>query len=52
MNVVDSSGWLEYLAEGPNADFLLPAGDAQADSETHIAEYIINTLQKLLDEPS
>lgn len=21
MNVVDSSGWLEYLAEGPNADF-------------------------------
>ncbi len=21
MNVVDSSGWLEYLAEEPNADF-------------------------------
>ncbi len=21
MNVVDSSGWLEYLADGPNADF-------------------------------
>ena len=21
MNVVDSSGWLEFLAEGPNADF-------------------------------
>ena len=21
MNVVDSSGWLEYFAEGPNADF-------------------------------
>ena len=25
MNVVDSSGWLEYLADGPNADFLAPA---------------------------
>ena len=21
MNVVDSSGWLEYFANGPNADF-------------------------------
>ncbi len=21
LNVVDSSGWLEYLADGPNADF-------------------------------
>lgn len=25
MNVVDSSGWLEYLAEGSNADFFAPA---------------------------
>ncbi len=25
MNVVDSSGWLEYLAEGQNADFFAPA---------------------------
>ncbi len=25
MNVVDSSGWLEYLADGPNADFFAPA---------------------------
>jgi len=24
-NVVDSSGWLEYLAEEPNADFFAPA---------------------------
>ena len=24
MNVVDSSGWLEYLAEGPNAGFFAP----------------------------
>jgi toxin FitB len=25
MNVVDSSGWLEYLADGPNAGFFAPA---------------------------
>lgn len=24
MNVVDSSGWLEYFAEGQNADFFAP----------------------------
>lgn len=24
-NVVDSAGWLEYLAEAPNADFFAPA---------------------------
>ena len=25
MNVVDSSGWLEYFADGPQADFFAPA---------------------------
>jgi len=25
MNVVDTSGWLEYFAEGKNADFFAPA---------------------------
>lgn len=25
MNLVDSCGWLEYLAEGPNAAFFAPA---------------------------
>jgi len=25
MNVVDLSGWLEYFANGPNADFFAPA---------------------------
>jgi predicted nucleic acid-binding protein len=25
MNVVDSNGWLEYYADGPNADFFAPA---------------------------
>jgi predicted nucleic acid-binding protein len=31
MNVVDSSGWLEYLAGGPNATFFAPAVEATAD---------------------
>ncbi|MEA1959489.1 MAG: type II toxin-antitoxin system VapC family toxin [Chloroflexota bacterium] len=25
MNIVDSSGWLEYFADGKNADFFAPA---------------------------
>lgn len=25
MNVIDSCGWLEYFADGPNADFFAPA---------------------------
>ena len=29
MNIVDSSGWLEYFADGPNADrFAAPLGNA------------------------
>ena len=28
MNVVDSSGWLEYFAGGPNAGFFAPALEA------------------------
>ena len=24
MNVVDSSGWLEFFADGPSADFFAP----------------------------
>ena len=31
MNVVDSSGWLEYLAEGSNADFFAPAVEDTGD---------------------
>ncbi|MBI3247309.1 MAG: type II toxin-antitoxin system VapC family toxin [Deltaproteobacteria bacterium] len=31
MNVVDSSGWLEYFADGPNADFFAPPITATAD---------------------
>jgi predicted nucleic acid-binding protein len=28
MNVVDSCAWLEYFADGPNADFFMPAIEA------------------------
>ena len=31
MNVVDSSGWLEYFAGGPNADFFAAAVEAIDD---------------------
>ncbi len=31
MNVVDSSAWLEYFANGPNADFFAPAIEKTAD---------------------
>jgi predicted nucleic acid-binding protein len=37
MNVVDSSGWLEYFADGPNADFFAPAIE-------HAGDLIIPTL--------
>ena len=37
MNVVDSSGWLEYLADGPNADFF-------ADSILATANLLVPTL--------
>jgi predicted nucleic acid-binding protein len=31
MNVVDSSGWLEYFADGPNADYFAPAIEDVSD---------------------
>lgn len=31
MNLVDSSGWLEYFADGPNAKFFAPAVEATKD---------------------
>jgi predicted nucleic acid-binding protein len=31
MNVVDWSGWLEYLADGPNAAFFAPAVEKPAN---------------------
>ncbi|MGH8645238.1 MAG: type II toxin-antitoxin system VapC family toxin [Gammaproteobacteria bacterium] len=31
MNVIDSSGWLEYFADGPNAEFFAPPIEATGD---------------------
>ncbi len=31
MNIVDSSGWLEYFASGPNAGFFAPAIELPAE---------------------
>ena len=31
MNVVDSSGWLEYFADAPNAEFFAPAIEDTSD---------------------
>lgn len=31
MNLVDSSGWLEYFADGPNASFFAPAIESVDD---------------------
>jgi predicted nucleic acid-binding protein len=31
MNVVDSSGWLEYFADGPNADFFAAAVESLSE---------------------
>jgi len=31
MNVIDSSGWLEYFADGPNADFFAAAIEATSE---------------------
>ena len=31
MNIVDSSGWLEYFADGPNAGFFAPAVENTAE---------------------
>ena len=31
MNVVDSWGWFEYLADGPNGEFFAPAIERTAD---------------------
>lgn len=37
MNVVDSSGWLEYFANGPNADFFAPTIE-------RVSELVVPTL--------
>jgi predicted nucleic acid-binding protein len=37
VNIVDSSGWLEYFADGPNADFFAPAIE-------NISELVVPTI--------
>jgi len=34
LNVVDSCGWLEYFANGPNADFFAPVIEAESGSSS------------------
>ena len=49
-NVVDSSGWLEYFADGPNADFFAPAVE---DTEGLVVPSITlyEVFKRLLAEP-
>lgn len=37
MNLVDSSAWLEYFADGPNADFFRPAIE-------NVAELVVSSI--------
>jgi predicted nucleic acid-binding protein len=50
-NVVDSSGWIEYFADGPNADFFEAAiEDASALLVPSISIYEV--FKRLLAEPN
>lgn len=49
-NVVDSSGWLEYFADGPNADFFGRAIE-EADSLVVSSISIYEVFKRLLAEP-
>lgn len=49
MNAVDSSGWLEYFADGPNADFFAPAIENLSElivPTIGIYEVIVRVLQQ------
>jgi predicted nucleic acid-binding protein len=49
MNVVDSSGWLEYFADGSNADFFAPA--IESVSELVVPSIsIYEVFKKVLEE--
>lgn len=49
-NVVDSSGWLEYFADGPNADFFEPVIGGE-DSLVVPSISIYEVFKRLLAEP-
>ena len=42
MNVVDSCGWLEYFANGPNADFFAPVIENERGGDERRGEKEMN----------
>jgi predicted nucleic acid-binding protein len=53
MNIVDSSGWLEYFADGPNAGFFAPAVQNPAElivPSVSLYEVFKRVLQQQKDE--
>lgn len=55
MNVVDSSGWLEYFANGKNADFFAPAIEATSQlvvPTLSLYEVFKRLLQQRGEEPA
>lgn len=50
VRVVDSSGWIEYFADGPNASFFAPAIE-EADSLVVPAISLYEVFKRLLREP-
>ena len=51
MNVVDSSAWLEYLADGPNADFFAAAVE-DATAQVVPALTIYEVFKRILQQRS
>jgi predicted nucleic acid-binding protein len=55
VNVVDSSGWLEYFADGPNARFFAPAIEATREllvPTLSLYEVFKRVLQQRGEEPA
>lgn len=55
MNVVDSSGWLEYFADGPNAAFFAPPIEATREllvPTLSLYEVFKRVLQQRGEEPA
>jgi len=51
MNVVDSSAWLEYLADGPNAGFFAPAVE-ETESQIVPSLTIFEVFKRILQQRS
>lgn len=50
MNVVDSSGWLEYFADAPNADFFAPAVESANELVVVPSISIYEVFKKVLQQ--